>query len=789
MNKPPFVFTLTVICMMLSTFSLAAQEKIDFNRDIRPILSDNCFYCHGPDKKHRAADLRLDVEEDAKDFVISEHDADDSELVRRIETNDESDLMPPVNSGKTMTDEEKQLIRRWIDEGAVWSDHWAYVEPQKHAVPQVESDWPKNWIDNFVLHRMPDGLEPAPDADRITLLRRLHFDLTGLPPTPEQVRKFLADDSDQAIQKVVDELLESPHFGERFAMYWLDLVRYADTVGYHGDQDHNISPYRDWVIESLNNNMKFDQFTREQLAGDLLESPTTSQRIASGYNRLLQTTHEGGLQPAEYIAIYAADRVRNVSAVWMGGTLGCAQCHDHKYDPYTLTDFYSMSAFFSDLDDTQHFKSGTNALPTNRPPEISLPTKEQIQILEGFNSSLGKVQAKLDDKPSEEEKVKLDEEVKKLQNSIKAINSQIRRSMISVALEEPRVTRVLPRGNWLDDSGPVVQPAIPNFMGKIPTTNERASRLDLANWLVDSEQGVGLLTARVMANRFWYLLNGNAIAADLDDFGGQGTPPLAPKLLDNLAMEFIDSGWDIKHMIGLIVSSRTYRQSSVTSPAKLAADPNNEWFARAGRYRLPAEVIRDNALMVSGLLVDEVGGPSSKPYQPAGYYRHLNFPVRKYHHHKNKNQYRRGIYIHWQRQFLHPMLRSLDAPTREECTAERPRSNTPLAALTLLNDPSFVEAARVFADRILTEGGDDFESKLKFAFLWTLSREANRQETALLKELYSQSLVEFQADRESATQLTTTGIAPASKHDVSELAAWTTIARAIFNLNENLTRN
>lgn len=788
MNKPSIAIVVSII-LAVPTFELFAQEKIDFNRDIRPILSDNCFYCHGPDKNHRAADLRLDVEEEAKDFVISEHDADDSELVRRIETDDELDKMPPVDSGKSLTDEQKQLIRRWVDEGAVWSDHWAYAKPMKHEVPTLNSDWPLNWIDHFVLDRMPEGVTPNPDADRTTLLRRLHFDLTGLPPTPTQVEEFLADDSDEAIQRVVNRLLESPHFGERFAMYWLDLVRYADTVGYHGDQDHNISPYRDWVINSLNDNMRFDQFTREQLAGDLLDSPTTSQRIASGYNRLLQTTHEGGLQPAEYIAIYAADRVRNVSSVWMGGTLGCAQCHDHKYDPYTLTDFYSMSAFFADLDDTQHFKSGTNALPTNRPPEISLPTKEQTQILEGFNSSLAKVQAQLEANSDEAKKAELEEEIKKLQNSIKAINSQIRRSMISVALKEPRVTRVLPRGNWLDDSGPVVQPAIPEFMGEIPTQNERANRLDLANWLVDSEKGAGLLTARVMANRFWYLLNGNAIAADLDDFGGQGTPPVAPKLLDNLAIEFVESGWDMKHMIRLIVSSRTYQQSSVATPEMLAADPENRWFARSGRYRLPAEVIRDNALMVSGLLVDEIGGPSSKPYQPAGYYRHLNFPVRKYHHHKNKNQYRRGVYVHWQRQFLHPMLRSLDAPTREECTAERPRSNTPLAALTLLNDPSFVEAARVFADRILSEGGDDFESRIQFAFSWTLSRKATQRELTLLNELFSQSLIEFQADRKAATQLTNTGMAPASKHDVAELAAWTTIARAIFNLNENLTRN
>lgn len=789
--KKPLPIKLLLGCFLLFNIAcnVQSQEAINFNRDIRPILSDKCFFCHGPDEKHRGADLRLDVEADAKDFAISEHDADDSELVARIETSDALDLMPPPKSGKSLTLEEKKLIRRWIDEGAVWSEHWAYVAPEKHSPPTDSEGWHRNWIDRFVLDGMPENVQPSPDADPVTLIRRLHFDLTGLPPTPEQTNRFVNDHSDKAFQKVVDELLDSPHFGERFAMYWLDLVRYADTVGYHGDQDHNISPYRDWVINALNKNMPFDQFTREQLAGDLLDNATESQRIASGYNRLLQTTHEGGLQPDEYIAIYAADRVRNVSAVWMGGTLGCAQCHDHKYDPYTITDFYSMSAFFADLDDTQHFTSGTNAIPTSRPPEISLPTTEQTKILNEFGKQLNDVESKLENTTDETRKKELEEKAKSLRNSFNAIRSQVRRSMISVALKEPRVTRVLPRGNWLDESGAIVKPAIPTFMGEIKTSGDRANRLDLANWLTDPIDGSGRLTARVMANRFWYLLNGHAIAADLDDFGGQGSPPVAPELLDNLALEFIDSGWDIKQMMRLIVNSRTYRQSSVANPEQLAADPDNRWFARSGRYRLPAEVIRDNALLVSGLLIDDVGGTSSRPYQPAGYYRHLNFPTRTYHASQGRKQYRRGVYTHWQRQFLHPMLRSLDAPTREECTAERPRSNTPLAALTLLNDPSFVEAARVFADRILNEGGETFEDRLEFAFAWTVSRPPEPREVELLKTLFESSLKEFQAAPDAAKQLTTTGQSPPSKQDVATLAAWTTLTRALFNLNENLTRN
>ncbi|HBE69220.1 MAG TPA: hypothetical protein DDW52_13815 [Planctomycetaceae bacterium] len=774
---------------------------MDFGRDIRPILSDKCIFCHGPDEAHRGADLRLDLEEAAKEYVIAEHNAAASELISRIESTDLDEQMPPPDSGKSLTEAEKELLREWIEQGAVWTQQWAYELPVLHPIPKRTSTWPKNWIDDFVVKRMPEGVKPNSDAEPITLVRRLYFDLTGLPPTPKQVSAFLADDSSEGYSQVVDELLDSPHFGERLAMYWLDLVRYADTVGYHGDQDHNISPYRDWVITALNDNMPFDQFTREQLAGDLLDNPTLDQKIASGYNRLLQTTHEGGLQPKEYIAIYAADRVRNVSAVWMGGTLGCAQCHNHKYDPYTLKDFYSMAAFFADLDDTQHFKIGTNALPTRRPPEIELPTQEQTAKLAELTKQLVAARKSVERSGSEiepgdegearaaENQAAAQAEIKRLQQSIKQLNAQIRRSMISVALAEPRITRVLPRGNWLDESGPVVQPAVPEFMRPMSASGNRATRLDLANWLVDSESGVGLLTARVMVNRFWYLMVGNAIAADLDDFGGQGTPPVAPKLLDNLAIEFVRSGWDIKHMFRIIANSRTYQQSSIVGPERLAADPNNQWFSRASRYRLPAEMIRDSALKVSGLLHDEIGGASARPYQPVGYYRHLNFPKRKYDPDTGLQQYRRGVYVHWQRQFLHPMLKSFDAPTREECTAERPRSNTPLAALTLLNDPTFVEAARAFAGRVLTEANSDFDSRLGFAYSWTLSREPTERERALLRSLYEKSLEEFRADPGLADKLTHVGLSQPPELSSIELAAWTTVARAIFNLNESITRN
>ncbi|MCA9007966.1 MAG: DUF1549 domain-containing protein, partial [Planctomycetaceae bacterium] len=357
-----------------------------FQRIIRPILSDNCFACHGPDAERREAGLRLDIEDDAKAdlggyAVIVPGKPDSSELVRRIRAEDESERMPPPDSGKQLTPRQISLLEAWIGQGAKWEAHWAYVRPTALEHASMAGDkWSANWIDRCLQREWrARGLQPADDAEPPTLVRRLHFDLLGLPPDPHVVDRFVQSPTSEAYETLVDSLLSSPHFGERMAVYWLDLVRYADTVGYHGDQDHNISPYRDYVIDAFNRNMPFDQFTREQLAGDLLPDPTVDQRVASGYNRLLQTSHEGGVQPKEYLTIYAADRVRNLSEVWLGGTLGCAQCHDHKYDPYTTRDFYSMAAFFADIDEAQHFTVGTNALPTKRPPEIMVLSRGERQ--------------------------------------------------------------------------------------------------------------------------------------------------------------------------------------------------------------------------------------------------------------------------------------------------------------------------------------------------------------------------------------------------------------------------
>jgi hypothetical protein len=568
--------------------------------------------------------------------------------------------------------------------------------------------------------------------------------------------------------------------------------------------------------------MPFDQFTREQLAGDLLTSPTRSQKVASGYNRLLQTTHEGGLQPAEYSAIYAADRVRNVSLVWMGATVGCAQCHDHKYDPYTAKDFYSLAAFFADVDDEKHFKVGTNTTPTKRPPEILVIDEVNGKQLDKINAAISSLAKQLNTAKQAASKPKaqsakaqgptdtgetevptandlkqkiadLEKELNLMRKKRASIESKGDWTMITKTLAQPRTTRVLARGNWMDTTGEIVEPAIPQFLGKIKSDQPRANRLDLANWLTDSsESGNGLLTARVFANRFWYQMMGVGVSRSLDDFGGQGEAPAFPELLDNLAIEFVENDWNVKHLIRLIVTSKTYQQASLESETIRKSDPYNQMFSHQSRYRFPAELIRDNALSIGGILeLDQVGGRSVKPAQPVNYYQHLNFPKRKYKQDSDENQWRRGVYIHWQRMFLHPSLKAFDAPSREECTAQRPKSNTPSAALALLNDPIFVESARMFAARIMDESnGTTFDSRLKLAYKIALSREPSLQETEILKKLYDTSFNDFESDKASATNLLSIGQAESnSKFDSKELAAWTTVARGILNLNETVTRN
>ncbi len=777
-----FVSSAVVISITFAIVSSVTAEDLEFNRDIRPILSDKCFFCHGPDEEDRQADLRLDQAEAAHEYAIVPGKPEESELIARLLNPDPELRMPPADSEKHLSAEEIKLLTDWIKQGAKYEPFWAYVPPKRRESKTNEKASTPTLIDSFISEKLvAEGLQFSSPAEPVTLIRRLYFDLIGLPPSPEEVDAFVSDHSEKAYRDIIDKLLASDHFGERMAIYWLDLVRYADTVGYHGDQDHHISPYRDWVIEAFNDNMPFDQFTREQLAGDLLPDSTIDQKIATGYNRLLQTSHEGGVQPKEYLSIYAADRVRNLSSVWMGATVGCAQCHSHKYDPYTIQDFYSLAAFFADIDEDQHFYIGSNALPTRRPPELEV-------ISQRGRERLVEIERRLETIPMSQSKRRGVLEAEK-----KEIEESARLTMVTVA-KEPREMRVLPRGNWLDDSGPIVEPAVPEFLGHLDHESRRANRLDLANWLTATEAGVGGLTARVQVNRYWYLLFGTGLSRSLDDFGGQGTPPSYPELLDELTLEFIESGWDVKHILKQILLSKAYRQSSVASTELLQKDPYNQLFARQGAYRLPAEVLRDNALMVAGLLNTEYGGESSHPYQPPGYYRHLNFPKREYEPDQDSQQYRRGVYVHWQRQFLHPMLKAFDAPSREECTAERPRSNTPLAALVLMNDPTFIEAARSFAARILEESNGTDQQRLESAFRRAVSRLPDEVESKVLLEVLAQNRKQFKKRKESVAAFLDVGLnletdQSEKQLDQQELAAWTAVTRVILNLNESITRN
>ncbi len=976
-----------------------ADTPLRFNRDIRPILTDKCFACHGLDPSTVEADLRLNLRESAVESgAIVPGVPGKSELIKRIESTDPNLRMPPAEAHNQLTDRERALLRLWIEQGAPYEAHWAYT-PLERRTPELPAGaQPAHPVDAYIAAALAQaGVVPTPPADRVTLIRRLGFDLNGMPPTYGEVREFEQDTSDEAYARLVARLLDSPRYGERMAIYWLDLVRYADTVGYHGDQDVSQYPYRDYVIDAFNNNLPYDQFIREQLAGDLLPNATLRQQVASGYNRLNQTTEEGGAQAKEYLAIYFADRVRNVSQVFLGATMACAQCHDHKYDPYTLRDFYSLGAFFSDLEERGVYGA------RSRPPMIPVPTarqqarlaeleaavlalqnqretirqeilplqpqweaealrqvdsrKEQVHIwiddaqdtggssegawnfitaaqgpvhsgeksrrqqaeglvqhfflgaksevtvspesrffcwvyldpenppqaimlqfndgqwehrvvwgndaigygrrdeswagyqrqgllpetgkwvrLEADAAAMGltseravvgmaftqfggtvywdqagwltkagmpesivkalqtPVQQRQKQQADEltdyylsqvEPVLQLDQQLKTLKAEKQAVTDAAPLTVVTRAVP-PREIRILPRGNWQDDSGEVVQPAIPAFLGTLDIQERRPNRLDLAHWMTRADNP---LTARTMANRVWGLLFGRGICSSVDDLGGQGTFPDNPELLDHLALVLIESGWDLKHLIRHIVTSEAYRRSSLPTAQLQAMDPDNKLFARQGRFRIDSEMIRDTALLHSGLLFEQVGGASAKPYQPEKYYAQLNFPRREYQPDTDQNQYRRGVYTHWQRTFLHPMLKAFDAPSREECTAARFRSNTPVQALVLLNDPSFVEAARVFAWRMISSGGDTPRERITWACQTVLSRSPQPEVVDQLLHVYQSHREYYAANPAEAEHLLSVGIAKvANGSDATELAAWTGIARVLFNLHETYMR-
>lgn len=964
-----------------ASFSEVEPEAIDFNRDIRPILSDNCYYCHGPDEETRDGDLRLDIRADAVDaYAIVPGDAEDSELIIRIFTDDKGDLMPRPSTHKTLNAEEKQTLVQWINEGANYDEHWSYTPVEK---PQSPS------IDSIVSERLEQqNLKLSPNADKRTLIRRVSLDVIGLPPTPDEVNAFLKDNSPDAYKKLVDRLLASDRYGEKMAIAWLDAVRYADTVGYHGDQERDATPFRDYVINAFNENKPFDAFTIEQIAGDLLPNPTIKQKVAASYSRLNQLSREGGIQDKEYIKKYQAERVRTTATTWLGSTLACAECHDHKFDPFTARDFYSMAAFFSDilekgaytnvgayqekiepylndplenegwfgpeltvlnevfhsdpesvretirikeeqlaqgspeaekefalwlaqqkelsdrqLPSTQSFEvskneeskartldltsypwrlselaeisheirtisAGGNISPTlqidyslngeirsqgyfwgdapdsalkeipairigpsfYRGPwitariprsKLNIPDDAQLLTLTIVNkaasyrnfqlrslyqgterapfSEQGKaVLAKtLDHTADNTETADLKKEYF-LQHAESLSRTVAEIDLLREELEgkrytpltisaKPREVKILPRGNWMDESGEIVLPATPGFLPNpiASSKDRRLTRLDLAKWIVHPENP---LASRAFVNRLWAQFFGSALSSAPEDLGLQGVFPTYPKLLDWLAYEFIDSDWDIKHMVRTIVLSDVYRQTSDVSPERYKRDPNNELLARQSPVRLPAEIIRDNTLQISGLLNTEMGGPSSRPYQPKGYYSNLNFPKRKYKTSMNASQYRRGIYMHWQRTFLHPMISAFDAQGRDECVIKRDLSNTPLQALNLLNDPTQTEAARAFAENILDKHRND-KARIKAAYIQALARPPSKQEINILRSFLQRERERFFSEDNLSEAFLEIGLKKVnSQHDPNELASFTSLCRAILNLHETINR-
>jgi len=992
-------------------FAAEPKGDVSFNRDVKPILSQNCFACHGPDENQRKADLRLDIRESAVDMAITPGDPAKSSLIERILSDDPDERMPPAHSKKPpLSAEQVGILKKWITQQAPYDVHWSYGALAKHAPPAVrDTAWPVDPIDAYVLAGLESrGLRPGQQAARRTLARRLNFDLLGLPPTAEETAAFVNDTAPDSYERMVDRLLSSEHFGERMAIYWLDLVRYADTNGIHGDNHRDHALYRDYVINAFNQNKPFDEFTVEQLAGDLLPNPTREQQIASGYNRLNMTTREGGAQAKEYLAKYAADRVRNASTVWLGSTLGCAECHDHKFDPFLSRDFYSFAAFFADVQET--------AVGTQRPVKMPTPAQEKMQaeltaqiaalqqeldtptpeltaaqttweeetlkllasdksawqailptasvskggakftpqddlslqtsganpakdtytltlsadgpvtgirvealtdpshgnqslsrgngnfvltnvtlaqLVEGKSQPVKIAKAIADfeqpsfpaahsidgkpntgwavsghqkkenrsivfvfDKPTtaKELRLVLDHQSQYQQHNIgrlrvsltttaapslddqpgvpaaiaallrtpadkrseaqakqlsahyrsltplladvrqqlaakQATKTKIEAQFQPVLIAQagsPRAMRVLPRGNWLDESGPIVQPATPSFLKQI-STEGRATRLDLAKWMIDPDNP---LVARVFVNRLWKIMFGEGLVRSLDDFGAQGVTPTHPELLDYLAADFVANGWDVKRLLKKIALTNTYRQSSLESPELRELDPANRWLARQNRFRLDAEMVRDNALFVSRLLVDDIGGTSVKPYQPGGYWSHLNFPKRSWQADSGDAQYRRGLYTYWCRTFLHPSMLAFDAPSREESCVQRNRSNTPQQALVLLNDPTYVEAARAFGERIVTEGGDSVDQRIRFTFAQALGREPRPLELDLLSKLYAKHQEKFAAEPEAAAKLLSVGQHPTLKNTpADELAAWVSVARVVFNLHEMINRS
>ncbi|MEX2263824.1 MAG: DUF1553 domain-containing protein [Bryobacteraceae bacterium] len=992
---------------------LLPAATVEFNRDIRPILSDKCFTCHGPDPANRKTTLRFDMEAGARRAIVP-GDPLKSEIVRRITAEDKAVRMPPAYAGHDrLSEREIDLIRNWIEQGAKWEKHWSFLPPKRSASPEVrDSGWARNPIDRFILSRLErEGLKPSPEADKTTLIRRVTLDLTGLPPTPREVDAFLDDGSGNAYEKVIDRLLASPRYAERMAIRWLEAARYADTNGYQTDGVRDMWRWRDWVIDAFHRNMPFDQFTVEQIAGDLLPNATLDQKIATAFHRNHRTSGEGGIVPEEFRVEYVSERVDTTATVWLGLTMGCARCHDHKYDPIRQKDFYRMFAFFNNVPEKGLVYNFGNEEPAIKAPtpehshrlaELDHTTARAEQRWKALQPRLEKTQRKWerslakaraiewsvpdglvlhrrfkdDDsgfdgrryveagaeanfnymepftlaawiKPAAKDgaivtrmedyfegegyglflldgkvrlhitrrftdiglrvetesavklnewqhvlavydgyryasgvKIYVDGQEQKLKvlfddlnfplgpkepvrigggggeklrfkgaindvriheialtpeqawtvplsgpvNEIAALAPEARTHaqaarlrlcfldrfasknireaqkqlfearkertkyfeliptvMVMQEMPEPRPTFLLRRGAY-DSPGERVTSGVPEFLPQLP---EGSNRLGLARWLVDRANP---LTARVIVNRFWQMYFGTGLVKTVEDFGSQGEWPLHRDLLDWLAMEFMDSGWNVKAMQKTIVTSATYRQSSKVTPEGFERDPENRLLARGPRIRLSAEMIRDQALAASGLLVEEMGGPPVKPYQPPGLWQELA-GGKGYAVDKGEGLYRRSLYTYWKRTIAPPAMTTFDSPNRETCAVLEVRTNTPLQALNLMNDVAYLEASRKLAERMLRDGGKTPEARIGHGWRLVLGRNPKPRETELLAEALEQFLEYYERDREAAGKFLAQGDSPRNKKlDARELAAYSGVASLILNLDEAVTK-
>ena len=767
-----------------------ADEAIDFNRDIRPILAKHCFACHGQDEQARQADLRLDTADGATADLdgrraVAPGKPAESELIARINSTDPDVVMPPPDTDHALTEREKELLASWIREGAAYALHWSFVPPSKHDPPKVQrDDWARAPLDYFVLARLESkGLSPAPPADRYRLLRRLSLDLTGLPPTPAEADAFAADTRADAYERVVDRLLNSDAYGEHWARMWLDLARYADTKGYEKDLPRDMWQYREWVIRALNEDMPFDQFTIKQLAGDLLPDATEQDRLATAFHRNTMTNDEGGTDNEEFRVAAVKDRVDTTGQVWLGLTLGCAKCHSHKYDPISQAEYYSFYAFFNQTEDADRsddapvLRIGTD----EQQSRIATLQEKEAAALKRQKQLAATLRPPLEDqeevKSAKAHSDKLAKDLADIRKQLKAARDQVAKTpvMRELPANKRRSTKIHQRGNFLDP-GEEVSPEVPQMFGKWPAGAPR-NRLGVARWLLQPENP---LTARVMVNRVWARLFGAGFVETEEDFGTQGSAPTHPTLLDYLAVDFRENGWSLKQLLRGIVLSATYRQSAKVTDNKLAKDPRNRWLSRGARFRLPAETVRDQALAASGLLTRNIGGPSVMPPQPAGIWK-STYNTRQWIDATGPDRYRRALYTYWKRTSPYPAMLTFDAGSGEVCQIRRVRTNTPLQALVTLNDPAFVEAAGALANQMHHHQGD-LRERLAFGFRRVLIRPPTEQELNRLQAVYKSLSADFGEAPAAAKQLCK---AAAVDHQDAALVA---VGNVLLNLDETLMR-